>query len=148
MFLRALVLPMLSLFVAAGLSGSAEAGRSLFEIERDRMEMLRTDRGTSERLQRPERRKRFVALTEKGGVIRPILAGRAIGCNSVEAFGRYLDFYFDGIGELPSGEECRAIDVGATVKIKECDARFLVCRFSEGFFSSDFWTYIIAVDPR
>jgi hypothetical protein len=148
LFLRAFVLPMLSLAVMAGLSGSAQAGRSLFEIERDRMELLRTDRGTAERLQRPERRKRFVALTEKGGVVRPILAGRAIGCDSIESFGRYLDFYFDGIGEIPSGEECRAIDVGATVKIKECDERFLVCRFSEGFFGRHFWTYIVAVDPR
>ena len=148
MFLRPSVLRLLCVALASAFLLPAEAGRSLFEIERDRMELLRTDRGTAERLQRPERRKRFVALQEKGGVIRPILAGRAIGCGSIEAFGRYLDFYFDGIGELPTDEECRSVDVGATVKLKECDERFLVCRFSAGFFSDDFWTYIQSVDPR
>lgn len=148
MFLRPSVLRFLCFVLASGSLLPAQAGRSLFEIERERMELLRTDRGTAERLQRPERRKRFVALQEKGGVIRPVLAGRAIGCSSIEAFGRYLDFYFDGIGELPSAQECRSIDVGATVKVQECDGRFLVCRFSEGFFSGDFWTYILAVDPR
>ncbi len=148
MFLRASVPGLLSLALASAFGLPAEAGRSLFEIERERMELLRTDRGTAERLQRPERRKLFVALKEKGGVIRPILAGRAIGCDSIDAFGRYLDFYFDGIGSLPGSEECRSVEVGATVKVKECDDRFLVCRFSTGFFSGDFWTYIQAVDPR
>ena len=146
--LRARVLSMLLLAAAVGAPGPAEAGRSLFEIERDRMEMLRTDRGVAELVQRPDRRKRFVSLAENGGVVRPILAGRAIGCVSIDAFGRYLDFYFDGLGERPGPEECRSVDVGARVKIKECDPRFLVCRFSEGFFSTDFWTSILAVDPR
>ncbi len=148
MSLRASVLRLVCVALVSAVVLPADAGRSLFEIERDRMEILRTDRGTAERLQRPERRKRFVALQEKGGVTRPILAGRAIGCTSVEAFGRYLDFYYDGIGELPAEDECRSVDVGATVKVKECDERFLVCRFSEGFFFPEFWTYILAVDPR
>ncbi len=147
---RASLLAAVAVAVAAMAGVSpAQAGKPLIQIDAERLEIARVDRGALEAVERPKRRQRFVALTTLGGVVRPLIAKRGLGCTTSAALGRYLDFYFDGIGTLPGPEECKPIEVGITVKVLECDPKFIVCRFSAGLFSpEEFWTPIHSVDPR